>query len=245
MKKVLIGLAVLALGVAVAVVWLLRSLDEIVENQIETIGSELAGVPVRVGSVGIDIKSGTGVINDLRIANPDGYAAPDAFEMPTLRADIDLQSLGKQPLVLDELMIDSPVVHLEINQRGRSNLKEILDNASKNTRQADAKAETAESGEPMRIAIRKLLIQGPTFTESNPLEPGEPRKGTLPAIQRTQVGGSRGATPAEIGKIVIHELGGRIVRQAATKAAKEALKEAIEENASGLLEDIGERLRRE
>jgi hypothetical protein len=154
MKKVLIGLAVLALAVAVAVVWLLRSLDEIVENQIETIGTELAGVAVRVGSVGIDIKSGTGEISDLRIANPDGYAAPDAFEMSTLRADIDLQSLDKQPLVLEELTIDSPVAHLELDQRGRSNLKEILDNASRNTRQADAKAETAESGEPMRIAIR-------------------------------------------------------------------------------------------
>jgi hypothetical protein len=185
------------------------------------------------------------VINDLRIANPDGYAAADAFEMSTLRADIDLQSLGKQPLVLDELMIDSPVVHLEINQRGRSNLKEILDNASSNTSQAYAKAETAESGEPRRIAIRRLLIQGATVTESKPPEKGEPRKGTLPAIERTQVGGSNGATPGEIGKIVIRELGGRIVRQAATKAAKEALKEAIEENASGLLEDIGERLRRE
>jgi hypothetical protein len=241
MKKVLIGLAVLALGVAVAVVWLLRSLDEIVENQIETIGSELAGVPVRVGSVGIDIKSGTGVISDLRIANPDGYAAPDAFEMSTLRADIDLQSVGKQPLVLDELMIDSAVVHLETSERSRSNLTEILDNVSRNTRQADAKAETADSGEPMRIAIRRLLIKGVTFTESNPLEEGEPRKGTLPAIERTQVGGSNGATPGEIGKIVIRELGGKVVRQ----AAKEALKEVIEERAGDLLQGIGERLRKE
>jgi hypothetical protein len=162
-----------------------------------------------------------------------------------LRLEIDLQSLGEQPLVLDELMIDSPVVHLEVNQRGRSNLREILDNASRNTRQADAKAETAESGEPMRIAIRKLLIKEVSFTESNPLEEGAPRKGTLPAVQRTDVGGSRGATPGEIGKIVIRELGGKVVRQAATKAAKEALKDVIEEGASDLLEDIGERLRRE
>ena len=245
MKKVLIGLAVLALVVAVAVVWLMRSLDEIVENQIETIGSELTGVPVRVESVGIDLKSGAGVISDLRIANPDGYAAPDAFEMSSLHLDIDLQSLGKQPLVLDELMIDSPVVHLEINQRGRSNLKEILDNASRNTRQADAKAETGESGEPMRIAIRKLLIRGATVTESNPLEEGEPRKGTLPDLVRSNVGGSKGATPGEIGEIVIGELGGETVRQAARKAAEEAVKEMIEDEASDLLERIGERLRKE
>jgi hypothetical protein len=143
--------------------------------------------------------------------------------------------------VLEELSIDSPVVHLEINQRGGSNLKEILDNVSRNTGQADAKAEPAESGEPMRIAIRKLLIKGLTFTESNPLVPGEPRSGTLPAIERTNVGGSNGATPGEIGSMVIRELAGETIRQ----AAKEAVKEALEESASDLLQGIGERLRRE
>jgi hypothetical protein len=80
-----------------------------------------------------------------------------------------------------------------------------------------------------------------TFTESNPLEKGEPRKGTLPAIERTQVGGSNGATPGEIGKLVIGELGEGIVRQAAKKKAKEV----IEEKAGGLLEGVGDALRRE
>lgn len=241
MKNLLIGLAILALLVVAAVVWLLGSLDQIVEDQIEAIGTELTGVPVRVGSVGIDIKKGSGQIRGLEIGNPEGYDAAHAFDMSLLRLDIDLKSLGRQPLVLDELLIDSPVVHMELNERGGSNLKEILDNVSKNTQQADAKAETEESGEPMRIAVRRLLIKGVTFTESNPFEEGEPRSGTLPTIEKTDVGGSKGATPGEIGKIVIASMGGQVAKQAAMKK----LTETIDEKTGGLLKGIGDAIRKE
>ena len=228
MKKIFIGLGVVVLVVVVAAIWLLGSLDKIVKNQIEIIGTELTGVPVRVGSVGIEMKNGAGQVRGLRIGNPDGYSAASAFDMSLLRLDIDLKSLGKQPLVLDELTIDSPVVNLEINQRGSSNLKEILDKVSKNRQQADAKAETKDSGEPIRIGIRRLLIKGVTFTESNPLEEGEPRTGTLPVIEKTNVGGSSGATPAELGNLIIGELGGEIVKQAARKKMTDVIDEKTE-----------------
>ena len=72
MKKTLIGGAAVVLLLAVAIVWLLGSLDEIVKDQIEVIGSELTGVPVRVGSVDIDVQAGAGQIRRLRIGNPQG-----------------------------------------------------------------------------------------------------------------------------------------------------------------------------
>ena len=241
MKKAFIGVAVVVLLVVVAVVWLLGSLDKIVEDQIEVIGTELTGVPVRVDNVRIKIKNGSGQIRGLKVGNPKGYAAANAFDMSLLRLGIELKSLGKQPLVLDELIIDSPVVNMEINQRGGSNLKEILDNVSKNTGQADAKAETGDSGEPMRIAVRKLRIEGVSFTESNPLEEGEPRSGTLPTIEKTNVGGSNGATPGELGKLIVGELGGQIIKQ----AAKKKTMEVIEEKTGGVLESIGGALRKE
>ena len=48
------------------------------------------------GSVDIDIRAGSGQIGGLRIGNPEGYAADDAFDMSRLRLDIDLRSLGRQ-----------------------------------------------------------------------------------------------------------------------------------------------------
>ena len=41
MKKSLIGVAIVILLFAVAIVWLFGSLDKIVEDQIEVIGSEI------------------------------------------------------------------------------------------------------------------------------------------------------------------------------------------------------------
>ena len=241
MKKAFIGVAVVALLVVVAVVWLLGSLDKIVKDQIEIIGTELTGVPVGVGSVDIDIKNGAGQIRRLRVGNPEGYTAVNAFDMSLLRLDFELKSLGKQPLVLDELIIDSPVVNMEINQRGGSNLKEILDNVSKNTGRADAKAEAGDSGEPMRIAVRKLRIEGVAFTESNPFEKGEPRSGTLPTIQKTNVGGNAGVTPGKLGEIVIVAMGSQVAQQ----AAKKKLTEVIEEKTGGVLKGIGDALGRD
>ena len=88
------------------------------------------------------------------------------------------------------------------------------------------------------LAIRRLRIEGVTFTESNPFEEGEPRSGTLPAIERANVGGSEGATPAKIGEIVIGALGGQIAQQ----AAKKKMTEVIEEKTGGVLKSIGDAL---
>ena len=74
--------------------------------------------PSESDSVRIKIKNGAGQIRGLKVGNPKGYATANAFDMSLLRLGIELKSLGKQPLVLDELTIDSPVVNMEINQRG-------------------------------------------------------------------------------------------------------------------------------
>ena len=185
---------------------------------------------------------------DRRWVYPSDYDLPQLIdEFDRLRLVVDPNSqyvtnagyaLGRK---MDELIIDSPVVNMEINQRGGSNLKEILDNVSRNGQQADAEAASEDGAEPIRIRIRKLVIQGVTFTESNPFEEGGPRSGTLPAIEKTNVGGSEGATPAAIGQIIIGALGGEVAKQ----AAKKKMTEVIEEKASGVLEGIRGGLRKE
>lgn len=245
MKKVLIVILVLVLLLVGAALLLLGNLDGIVKKQIEAIGTELTGVPVSVGSVALDLKSGTGQISDLRIGNPDGYKAANAFDMKTLRIGIDVGSIMKQPLVLTEVIIDSPVANMEVAESGASNLKDILDNVSANTAKADEKAPAAKApkedgdtkadGQPMRIRIDKLLINGVTFNIDTPLEE-ETRSGTLPTIDRSNIGGSKGATPGEIGKIVIGDLSKQIIKQSAEKK----LMETITEKADGLLKGISD-----
>jgi hypothetical protein len=44
---------------------------------------------------------------------------------------------GSHPLIIDELLVDAPVVNLEMNPEGGSNLKEIRENLKKNLEKAE------------------------------------------------------------------------------------------------------------
>lgn len=64
MKKLLIGAGIVAVLVLVGVTWLFSSLDGIVKNQIEAIGTELTGTKVSVGGVSIKLTEGSGQITN-------------------------------------------------------------------------------------------------------------------------------------------------------------------------------------
>jgi hypothetical protein len=240
MKKALIALLVAGVLVVAGIFLLLGNLDRIVKNRIEVVGSRIAGVPVHVGRVALDLRTGTGQIDDLRIGNPEGFQAPNAFDLKRLRLSIDTGSIMSKPLFLDELTIDSPVVNLEIDQRGGSNIKRILDSVSANTGRVGPKTpddRPEEPGESMRIGIRALVITGVTFNVRSPLAE-DTKSGTLPAINKSDVGGNEGATPAELGGIILADLGTSILQE----AAKRELLEALSDQTDGLLQRIGDAL---
>lgn len=102
-----------------------------------------------MSAVELDLKSGTSQISGFKIANPSGFTAQNGFEMGMIRRAIDIGSLGKQPLVVNELNINSPVVELEVRADGSSNINILLENIEQNGDQADKKAaeEQPQSGE--------------------------------------------------------------------------------------------------
>jgi len=237
MKKALTVIGVVVILVVIAVVWLFSSLDGIVKKQIEVVGSELTGTKVAVGSVGIKLTEGTGSISGLSIANPAGYKTDQAFRMKLLQLGIDLQSLGKSPLVLNELVIDAPKVTMEMNETGHSNLKDLSDSISANTAKADQAATEQQKetgGEPLRILIRKLVIKDVGYELHSPVKQLEKTEGTLPTITLSNVGGSKGGTPAEIGKVVINDLTRRVIKQATEAGIRSAVENTVKEKAGGL-----------
>jgi hypothetical protein len=184
-------------------------LGERVEKKIESAGSELTGVPVQVERVELKLARGMGEIAGLTVANPAGYEAEYAFQMDLSRLNLGVLSLllGVKTIILDELVIDSPVVNFERNAQGGSNLKEISDNVRKNLDRADQKLveekPTTDKSpkEPIRIAVRKLVIRGVTFNARR--VDGTTASGTLPDIELTDVGGSEGMTAGGLGSVVV------------------------------------------
>ncbi len=219
-----------------------------VDRQIELVGSELTGVPVTVDEVRIRLASGTGEIKGLSIANPEGYTADSSFEMDLVRMNLGLVStLAGEPLVLDELVIAYPVMNLERKSPESSNVRDIAENAKENREEADRKSAAEEPaskekpGEPFRIVIRRLVIEGVTLNVR--LADGTARSGTLPGIELRDVGGEEGVTPGGLGLAVIGAMAGEMLRQAVARELIEGegdVRDAL--SAENLLEILDERL---
>lgn len=238
MKKILIGISAIVVVVVLAVVFFLGNIDKIVKGALEDVGSELLGVPVKVASVKIELKSGSGQITGLTIANPTGYSAPNAFQMDMIRLGLNLGSLGKQPIVVDELKVVNPVVQLEVKEDGSSNLKTLQDNIDKNRVKADKKAvkqtssDAAQKGEPVRISIGKLSMSGVTVHVNAPGQ--EPQTVVIPDIVEDNVGNESGLTPGEIGKLIV----GRIISSSLENTIKKSLLKKAGEATKGFFDGL-------
>jgi hypothetical protein len=243
MKKIIIALVVLLVLAGIGVFLLVGNLDKIMKGALEGVGTELLGVPVTVGAVDIELKSGSGQITGLTVANPPGYQDANGFKMDMIRLGINLGSLGKQPIVIDELSIKSPVVELEVKEDGSSNLQTLLNNIKQNSAKADQKAaeeqpqsEGVDEGEPIRMRFNKLAITGVTV---NAVVPGqEPQQLLIPDTLLENVGGETGITPAELGGLIL----GNIITQSLEAALEKKLTEKVEEAAKGLFDNLKNKL---
>ena len=243
MKKLFIGVAAFAVLVVVAAVLLIGNIDKIIKGALEGVGAELLGTKVSVAAVEFDLRDGAGQISGFSIANPAGYSSEDAFRMDIIRLELNLSSLDKQPLIINELRIQDPVVRLEAREDGSSNLKTLLDNIEKNSAKADKKAaeqqpesEDIPRGEPVHISFGKLAITGVKVHASIPSQ--EPEIVVIPDIVMQNVGEEEGLTPAEIGNVII----GEIITKSLEATLKKKMAEEVKKAAEGFLGDLKKKL---
>jgi len=204
------------------------TLGDRIDAQIELVGSELTEAPVSVDEVNLHIAQGFGEVKGLRIANPEGYVTEYAMTWELLNLDLGiLSTLAGEPIAIDRLVISYPVVNLEKNQHGGSNLADITENVERNQERADQKSAEVEPaseeapGEPVRLVIRDLRIEGVTLNVRT--IDGTTRSAILPTISLIDVGGTEGITPGGLGVVVIGAMTGEMLKQV---VARELLERA-------------------
>ena len=223
MRLTKLGLIVLMAFVATAC----GSLDEGVLRKVESVGSKLTGVPVRVERVYLGLFQGLGEFTRVTVANPEGYQTDYAFQMDVIRLNLRVLSLLSEPLVVRELVIDSPIVNFESHDSGVSNWGEIANNVRANQARADSQSAEAKPtpdktpGKPLRIVVKRLVIQGVTFNLRR--ADGTTASGTLPAIELTEVGGSDGKTPGDLGTVVFLAMAREIFKQVSAPSFQEGV----------------------
>jgi hypothetical protein len=243
MKKLVIALvAVLLVGGGVAVgYYLLSNLNSLVAGAIEEHGSQVTDTQVGVSGVDISLREGRGSITGLRVANPDGYAAQDAFSLGNITLDIDLGSVRKDPIVIDEIRVQGPVINAEMTKKGSSNLDELRKRVQAYT---SGSSGSGSSGDEKKIRIKKFVFeQGRVVVDATAIGI-EKKEITLPEIRLDNVGGSQGVPPDEIAKIIVTTVAKNVSSEIAGSEIdrlirKELGEESLTDKASSLLKKIG------
>jgi hypothetical protein len=231
MKRIVLAVVALAVvGVAVALYFLVSNLDSIVEAAIEKYGSEMTGTAVRVGGVVIEIATGKGTIRNLTIANPAGFESAHAFRLGEITLDIDAGSIATQePVVIDAIVIRAPNVTYEMNASGRSNVLIIQDNLKRyqGGGGGEPAAPDAPAGEATRLAIKRFVFEKAEVNALTSAVGGRDATVALTPLRMTGLGGTRGATGAELGKTVLSAYTQKVLKAVASSQLDRVLDEKL------------------
>ncbi len=254
MKKLLVGLAALVVIVVAVMLFVWSNLDHIVKSAIQTYGSEATKTAVRVDTVKVDLRDGKATISGLTVANPPGFTDPNIFELGSISTKVDIASLNKNPIIIDEIHVNAPSVVYEIDKAGVAN----TDVLKKNLGAGGGGKEQAESngakGEGLKMIIRKLVVEG-SSAKVRIAALSKDQTVKLPPIVMTDIGKkSGGATPAEVAKQVSDKMLAN-VKSAVTKigvgqylgksadAVKSQMEEQLGGTTGGAAEKAGEALK--
>ncbi len=239
-KKVLIGLGVVILVAGVGVWQLFANLDAIVAGIIQSAGTEAVGTDVRVSSVKLDLKNGKATISGLTIRNPKGYTDKYIFSMDDISVGIDVSSLNKNPIVINEILVRQPKVIYELNKDNVSNMDALLKNMKSKESSDKKPAETNESGEEIKLIIKKFRFDGGDLVIKTAAAPDKNIEQKLPVIAMNNIGASKGgATVNEIAT----ELVKKVVSQAVKSALKSGVNRALEKEKGNLLNKAGDSIK--
>jgi len=233
-RKALIAGVVLVVILIVAVKFVGSNLDGLVQRLIEKKGSEVAGVPVSVNRVALELKEGRGEIGGLVVDNPNGYKERHAFNLGSIVLAIDPATVTSDVMLVRELTIDAPDVAYE-EVSGTSNVEAIANNADSYARTHDgAASDTAPKGDP--AASQRFIVDSLQIRNGKVRLPGAERGDgvvDLPTIRISDIGKSRGGvTGPDIAQIVIAKMTEQIkavAKQALAGRAKERVTEAVKD----------------
>ena len=242
MKKFWLGaVAVLVLAGIGGVFYFLSNLNSIIAQVIEEEGSHVVATDVTVSGVDISLRDGRGTIAGLSIASPDGFDTRHAFTLGEITVDIDLDSVREDPIVIDEIRVQAPVVNAEFLQTGSSNIGELQKNVQQYA--ASLGGGDQKNDDQKRIRIKRFIFEkGRIEVNASALELGE-RSLDLPAIRLDDIGGTEGARPDAITQAVLGALTRKataeIARAEIDKKVRDLVTDEVQDKAKGLLDKIG------
>lgn len=256
MKKVFLFLVALVLLLGGAAYYLMGNLDQIVKQQVESHGTELLKTSVKLNEVEIRLLDGFGELRGFSIANPNGFSERTLMGFDTIRLDIKTEDISQKPLVIEEILIDSVAALYEVNDKAKGNMNVLLDNAKSTGGDASSgssSSDNAESGSTesdVRIAVKQIVVKDTQLKLDLTKIGLKAYDETLPTFTASNIGGTSGLPPKELGVEIAKVMLDNLTKQARKKQedklkdkAKAKIMEKIEEKGGekvkGFLNKLG------
>jgi hypothetical protein len=190
---VLVGVVVLGLLVAYLMI------NSAVKIAIEKGATQSLKVRTQLARASVAPFAGDVSLTDLRIANPEGFTAPEIFTLQNISVRVSYRQLFGQPVKIASISIKDPRLVIE-QAGGKFNFMELTDNLK-----SDKPAPVpTDSKPPTRVIIESIDLSGASVTFL-PGIPGldKPIQLSLPPVSLQNIGNADGnQTGEEIGRVV-------------------------------------------
>lgn len=214
MKKILlflgVGLIVLVVVIAIGVGMFI---GPIIKAGVETVGSKVTQVPIKLEAVNVSLLSGSATVKGLVVGNPEGYKTSEAIKLGTASVKIEPASVFSDKIVLHEIHVISPEITYDGGLKG-NNLSKILDNVNALAKK-DESAPTSESPKKdggaqkpaPKIQVDDFLISGAKVHVNLTGISSKEMTVSLPDIHLTGLGkDSNGLTATELVRVVLSQI---------------------------------------
>lgn len=224
----ILGVLVLLIivGVGALVFYGLQNIDALVKQAVEKYGSEAVGTQVSLNNVKVELGQGRIEFHGFEVANPPGYSTPYALALDQIAVQVNINSLGGSPIVVDEITVDQPSINAEEKNLSQTNLSDLAANLNKGATEPAPTESGSEAADLPNIAISTF-----NFSRANiSFVSGQygDRTIEMPSFSAKNLGGSAGLPPDQLAVALLQE-----VLDQATAAVKRATRDRAKEEVRG------------
>lgn len=227
MKKIISIIGGLIAVVVIAVVlFVFVFAGDAIKVAVEEMGPKLTKSEVTLNKVDLSLTTGEAALSGLKVGNPATFTTPHAFKLDNISVKIDTSSIGKDTIVIKEILINAPDVIAEFKKfsfnptdtKGsiekslktsnfiaiQKNVEAFIQQSSGAKSSSGGTSSSAEKGDEPKLIIEKFRMTGVKVRAVS--HAGLKMDQTLPpfSISLNNIGKKEGGLPpAEIAAVLI------------------------------------------
>ena len=130
-------------------------LDRIVRHTVETQSTAQLNLKTELDGAHVSLLGGQVSLDDLRIASPQGFTAPQMFTLGEANVKANIGELRGDPVRVSNITLNRPKLVIE-NNGGTFNFKKAMDLMPK------TETKPADQEKPLKVVIGDLTVKDPT-----------------------------------------------------------------------------------